>query len=272
MNWKEIVQNYIIKHSNRIRKATRPLRDHFGIDYFTYHRIDETGKYTVLVDRPDWAEHYVQEQIFLDDPYLRHPSVYQSGISLFESHGTDEYRERVLKLGKDVLNVNLGAIIIQKRKSDVEFFGFSCNAASSCLQSLYLNRPQILHSFAAYFKKQLNPILNQMEQEAGSLVHLKGSDFFCNQAICPDLSPETCQAFYRDLGILENGEKLSPREKQCIKLLIEGKTAKETGATLGLSPRTIEFYFENIKNKLSCWSKQEILKIGRNLNEAGLLS
>ncbi len=64
LTWQTIVQNYIVKYSSQIKKTTQPLRDHFGIDYFTYHRIDSTGKYTVLVDRPDWAEYYVSEKIF----------------------------------------------------------------------------------------------------------------------------------------------------------------------------------------------------------------
>lgn len=258
LSWHEIVQKYIIKHANKIQKATRPLRDHFGIDYFTYHRIDEEGNYTVLVDRPEWAEHYVQERIYLQDPYLRHPSVYRSGISLLESHGSEEYKERVLKLGKKVLNVDMGAIIIQREGRSVEFFGFTGHRETCALQNLYLNRPQILHTFAAHFKRELNPVLRQMEREAGSLKNLKGSDFFCDQAICPDISSEACLSFYRDLGL--TGE-LTLREKQCIKLLLKGKSARETGETLGISRRTVEFYFENIKNKLSCSSKREIKKL-----------
>ena len=59
LGWKEIVQDYIIKHSDRIQKTTRPLRERFKIEYFTYHRIDNAGKYTVLVDWPDWAPIFI---------------------------------------------------------------------------------------------------------------------------------------------------------------------------------------------------------------------
>src|SRR5579863_6438309 len=161
LSWQEIVQNYIIKHSNKIRKTTQPLREHFGVGYFTYHRIDNEGKYTVLVDRPDWAEHYVREQIYLKDPYLRHPSVYRSGMSLIDSHGTEEYKEVVMKAGREVLEMDLGAMLIQKGEGCVEFFGFSGNRKKSSLQSLYLNHPQLLKSFAAHFKKELGSILTQ---------------------------------------------------------------------------------------------------------------
>ncbi len=257
-----------------IKKITRPLRDHFGIGYFTYHRIDEAGRYTVLVDRPDWAEHYVSEQIYLLDPYLRHPAVYESGMSVVEAHGSEEYKEVVLKVAKEVLKMDMGVMLIQKKDTSVEFFGFSGNKKACSLQNLYLNHPQLLHSFALYFKRELGCILHEMEQEAGSLIALKGRDFFCADPICPDIASATLLDYYRDLGMrgeVEKAQKLSPRERQCLKLLIDGRSAKETGAILGLSARTVEFYFQNIKVKLSCWSKHEVLVCARQFEGLGLL-
>lgn len=274
LSWEEIVQNYIIKHFNKISKTTLPLRDHFGINYFTYHKIDHAGKYTVLVDRPNWAEHYVSNQIYLNDPYLRHFSVYKSGICLIESNGSEEYKETVREEGKKVLDIDLGVLLIQKNENSVEFFGFAANKATSALERIYLNHPRLLRSFAIHFKKELGHILTGMQSDASSLVTLKGQDFLCKQPICPDITSSTCLAYYRDLGMkyeVEKAEKLTPRERQCLKLLIQDKSAKETGVILGLSPRTVESYFENIKNKMSTWSKQEILKLSRHFEEMGIL-
>lgn len=274
LSWNEIIQNYIVKFSNKTQKTTQPLRDHFGIGYFTYHRIDDSGKYTVLVDRPDWAEHYVSSQIYLNDPYLRHPSVYQSGIALIESNGSNEYKANLIKSGKQVLNVDLGVILIQKSKSYVEFFGFAGNRGTSSLEKVYLNHSHILTSFAQHFKSEVHPILNKMEDEAGSLLELKGADFHCKQVIGPDVSVDTFRAFYEDLGmagLVKRAEKLSLRERQCLRYLLDGKSAKETASDLKLSHRTVEFYFENIKNKLNCWSKQEVFKIAQKLDQFRIL-
>ncbi len=275
LSWNEIVQNYIIKHSKIIKKTTKPLQDHFGIGYFTYHRIDNEGKYIVLLDRPEWAEYYVSEQIYLNDPYLRHPSVYQSGISLIESNGSDEYKEEVLKAAKKILNMDMGTLFIHKTDYYAEFFGFSGNKKNCALESLYLNQQKILQSFAIHFKKELYSILTQMEREAGYLIDLKGDDFVNCQPINPFIaSPATLIAFYKDLGLgemIEKAAKLLLRERECLKWLLEEKSAKETAAILKLSSRTIEFYFENIKNKLCCWNKQELLKRARQLKEFGIL-
>lgn len=55
-HWKCILQNYIIRYSNQIKKATEPLEHHFDISYFIYYRIDNVGHYTGLANRPDWIE------------------------------------------------------------------------------------------------------------------------------------------------------------------------------------------------------------------------
>lgn len=275
LGWNEIVQNYIIKYSNPIKKATQPLRDHFGVGYFTYHRIDPQGKYTVLVDRPDWAEHYVNEKIFLIDPYLKNPEVYQSGISLVESHGSLHYKQTICKAGKQILNMDLGLILIQKTLAGVEFFGFSGNKMTCCLEKIYLNNQQLLIDFGNYFKGQLSSILMKMEKEASSLLDLKGKGFLCNKLIQPDITLPARTAFLKDLGMikeLQQASKLSLREKQCLQLLIQHKTFKKIGIDLSLSRRTVEFYFENIKNKLSCYTKQEVVEVAKRLDALGLLS
>jgi DNA-binding CsgD family transcriptional regulator len=50
------------------------------------------------------------------------------------------------------------------------------------------------------------------------------------------------------------------RESRYISCIIMGKTLKETGKCLGLSVRTAEFYIKNIKGKLKCRNRKELLK------------
>ena len=201
LGWKEIVQSYIIKYSDKIKKATRPLHDHLGIAYFTYHRIDRDGKYTVLLDRPDWAEHYVEEKFYLADPYLRHPDVYRNGFCLIENHGSEEHVKRILKDGKEIFNLDQGVILIEKKEKSVEFFGFSGNKADCALDKLYINHPHLLKSFAVHFKKELGTILLEMEGETSSLIDLKGPDFYCDQLILPDVPLTPRLAYLKDIRL-----------------------------------------------------------------------
>lgn len=62
---------------------------------------------------------------------------------------------------------------------------------------------------------------------------------------------------------------LSKRESECLFYLLRGKTAKEIARALTLSHRTVEGYIENIKFKLCCRTKTEL--IGKAIDQ-GLLT
>lgn len=51
---------------------------------------------------------------------------------------------------------------------------------------------------------------------------------------------------------------LTPREVECGKWLILGKTAEETATILGLSRRTVEDYLASMKVKLGCNNKVQL--------------
>ena len=56
-----------------------------------------------------------------------------------------------------------------------------------------------------------------------------------------------------------NKYELTNREFECVFLLVRGKSAREIGVLLSLSKRTVESYIENIKNKMDCQNKAQVL-------------
>lgn len=54
--------------------------------------------------------------------------------------------------------------------------------------------------------------------------------------------------------------RFSRREAQLLSHMLKGKTALQIGETLGISKRTVEEYFGNIKRKLQCKDKSEIIQ------------
>ncbi len=274
LGWNEILQKYITKYSNQIQKVTEPLRTSFGISYFTYHHIDHSGKYTVLVDRPDWAEHYIGEKIYLNDPYLRDPKNYNPGLCLVDSQGSKAYKETLMRAGKKVINADIGVILVQQTTEWVEFFGFAGTKETCVLERLYLNDRHLLTSFGVHFKTLLNPILTKMYTEAGSLLDLKGKDFLTFDPVQPTIPSYTRHQYLKAIGMkreLKVANLLSQRERQCLQFLLQDKTSKETAALLELSSRTVESYFENIKVKFNCWNKQAVLQMAKKLQAMGLL-
>tara|TARA_R110000868_G_scaffold410505_4_gene698895 strand:- start:144359 stop:145027 length:669 start_codon:yes stop_codon:yes gene_type:complete len=53
---------------------------------------------------------------------------------------------------------------------------------------------------------------------------------------------------------------LSNRELECLFYLLRGHTAKMIANKLQLSPKTVEYYTEQLKNKLDCTTKPELIE------------
>lgn len=78
----------------------------------------------------------------------------------------------------------------------------------------------------------------------------------------------------KSLGMEHHVEKaphLSQRERQCLRCLLDGKTAKETAIIYKLSARTVESHFEKIKQKLKCTNKRDLFFIAQVLEKLDLL-
>ncbi len=58
---------------------------------------------------------------------------------------------------------------------------------------------------------------------------------------------------------LEQGY-LTKREMDYVILLFRGKSADETATILNLSRKTVENHLDNIKCKLNCWTKFQLVK------------
>jgi DNA-binding NarL/FixJ family response regulator len=65
------------------------------------------------------------------------------------------------------------------------------------------------------------------------------------------LKPEECRAA---------ANRLTPRQKEIVQLLGEGKTTKEVAALLGLSVKTAETHRANIMRRLNCHSVTELVR------------
>ncbi len=274
MHWKEIVQDYICKHSNLIQKTTKPLKDCLGIEYFTYHKIDRDGNYSVLVDRPEFAEHYVAQEIYKSDPFLRNYENYGSGVTLMDHHGSDEYKDLVLSTGKAVMDVTSCLVLIKKEREFVEFFGFGSKYDKSYFETFYLNHQEAFKAFSSYFKKETSHLLQEMHESESSLVKLKGHDFYTEEKIYPKEITENLLTFYEDLGMANDIDRLktlSLQEINCLKAISKAMTAKQTAKHLKISHRTVESYIENIKNKLLVLDKKKLFILATRFDSIGLL-
>jgi DNA-binding CsgD family transcriptional regulator len=65
------------------------------------------------------------------------------------------------------------------------------------------------------------------------------------------------------LGAKHGNKYFTKREAECMVCLLKGKTIASVAAILKLSPRTVEYYIKNMKVKLACRTKFELIDLVR---------
>lgn len=273
--WESIVEDQIVVHQDEVSKLTRPLEEHFGINFFNYHRIDNDGQYSLLLNRPDWAEHYVANSFHLNDPFLLNPDNYQTGSCFMEVNGSEVYQNTVIRDGVELFGFDTGLVHIYRSEECVEFYCYLGNSVQSMIKQLAMHNREVLYSYERYFRKQAKNILMGNHEQKANLRGLKGEPFDDKVVLRQSVNTEECTKFLTELGMEQEVElagTLTTREKECLHHLLEGLTAKETGIQMGISSRTVETYFDQIKRKCDCQYKHQLIPIARRFNIYGLLS
>lgn len=264
------VERYIKRHHNKIRQICDPLQRFFGINYFTYHSITPDGLWRPIVSRPDWADFYARDQLYLYDPMLLHPRCYQSGSVLWSQHLQEPYQKEILKTASEKFEMDHGFCIMERTEEGCDFFGFSAPPSHKKIYSTYLNDLPLLKEFCKYFKHEVLPILKLVDQDPIDLLALRGNDFLDAHG-SPFEDANLTKSLFLQFITAQPLVKLTKREKECLSYYMDDFRMKDVAEKMGLSIRTIEFYLNNIKDKLDCNDKPELLKKGRELRSLGII-
>lgn len=132
------------------------------------------------------------------------------------------------------------------------------------LEVLYSEIPKLFMESVIFADQIYRPILSiklPFRSITGKLIGVFGISIpLHNDDICFSCGTEKSKLNLNPEGMREVGnKKISKREKECMHYLSQGMTAKKIASILMLSPRTIEFYIENIKKKFNCKNRTELI-------------
>lgn len=260
----KLIQNVSERHHNKIKKMCEPLVNHFGIRAFTYLKIKNDGNFYFVGNHVEWMEYYYSEKLYLKQPHFRHPANFQSGVSLCKLIENEEYAE-LCTLASEKFNVNFAACLLNKTNDGLEIVGLDANSPSKLHDIKILNDLKLIKAFVNNFKE--NTFFKELlEENQVDLKSLIGTKF--ETAETPIMKTLTePELFLREIGI--DLPKLSVKEKEVLLELLNGYSANEIGHHLHRSTRTIEHHLVSLKNKLTCFSKSELILKARELDSFG---
>ncbi len=138
-------------------------------------------------------------------------------------------------------------------------------------QEIRKSHPQIKTLFLSMYKKEeyLHLALSAgakgylLKEDTGSeLIHainaIRNGKTYLSPLISKDI-PDDLISICRSDGRLAN-DRLTPRERQVLKLIAEGKTSKEIAALLFISIHTVNNHRKNIKKKINVLKSADMVK------------
>lgn len=216
--------------------------------------IHRTGELFICGNRPEVGEDCIENMMwlhqdvwaFVNDFYGRHISLnsnsYYHDLGAFTSkipHYWFSVRDRV----NDYLQ-------------RVYFFAAESPAIHSAYASNYAMVVKLINNFIREVE-----IITKMAQD--HMINMKEvkKDFLIDVSVYNKTSIEKLNAVLKKRGKLNTGEQITPREWLCLDLYCQGKNTMQTARELDISKRTVETYFNRMKEKLNVSSKSEILEI-----------
>lgn len=113
--------------------------------------------------------------------------------------------------------------------------------------------------FTKKLREEHYNIFNELDDNLLDLSSEIGPSFFKQDSWSLNYSKIDHLKFLNDIG-MTGFSKLSKREMDVAKQMIQGYSANEIALQLSLSKRTVESYIENLKTKLACYSKAELIQ------------
>lgn len=252
-----------VKLSNDVNAICQPLQQHFNIDCFFFQRDFcniETGTQEAIAPLCNnvAAAEFTACNYEDTEPVPLHLNR-QSHYYLNATHSP----KWVAAMQQ---NCHLHHFITKsERVTDNVWdrFVFATSEPDQKYLDFYLNNRHLLDNFVTYFKEKAAKFITlattQTIQSGHTAIVIDES--ITNSTNTANFLHAVVPQHYRLVNSNGVEIRMPAAEMRCLFLLAQGRSIKEIGNQLGISPRTVETNLVRSKNRLNCYSKKELLDI-----------
>ncbi len=251
-----------IKAASQVQQLSKELFRSTEISWFGYYRFQKNRDISFIATDPEIHEFYMKGQHYLDEfPQLNFDSLCSNVTLPSLNAKTDKERKLYDALHE---KYQLSDFINVSNKTDEACEVFCFAGSGKEINNFYLNNLGFLKNFGNISHDSLNRIMkannvctvNLPESKPYTTPHPARNDHI---NIYLDIIIDAISAGKKLSGAED--VRLSPRESECLHMIVKGKTAKEAAQLLKLSHRTVESYFDSLKDKLDCSRRQDLYNL-----------
>jgi DNA-binding CsgD family transcriptional regulator len=254
----DISKNIGVISCNEIADICKPLYEILDLTYFNYVKLNADGSRSTLTDRPDFiVEYYKRKELYETKAVINMETSQASTCRL-----SSEFRDQPSYIAaRNDFDIDNGITIIQPNGKETELFYFGTTRENYSKTAIYINNIDIFYRFIAYFKDKAQKLIKQADIERFYVPGIQiGAKPNVND-LASDIRTKFLDATVTDRFFLDNSNEdlfLTKREAECLFYLLHQKSAKEMGALLKISSRTVESYILKLKEKFKCKTKKEL--------------
>lgn len=221
--------------------------------------VSKSGNVWVAANRPEIEEVYLENKCYKSDPEFAYSSNISEGFSIINAHKDLKYlwSDSENSLGEK-FDIKHGFYYTEKANSEIYRHYVFLSDEREIYDVLVKNMP-VVKEFVMYFRDINEKVIQEMQDRRFNLSEHK--DTYFTQVKRPfKTDKERLIILFHTLGLLNKNEDLTDREFECLRYYCRGRTAKEIGKMLHISPRTVETYMASVKEKLEVHSRGELVK------------
>lgn len=262
----KIANHPVFKNAQAIADICSPLM-HLNINYFAHVNVTNDGEFAAISNNPGFGELYMGKGYYNADIHLAKTS--QLGKYVIWDAIELDGESKQLNEDAAQFGVEHTFTLIEEGEQSKNFYHFSSNLMGKSINQEYLRNIDLLKIFVTQFCENINE-----SKELSKAYNIKfsiddnSSGFTTNNDYFSKDNLEMRDKFLKDIRSANNNINyaLSKREIECLKLYVQGNTAKEISLILGLSRRSIENYIYNIKGKLGVSTKVDLIHFIQKLS------
>ena len=220
-------------HSQDMETICRPLTN-LGITYFAHVNVTKQGHFSGISNNAKFAEHYLKNKYYNADIHLAKKNnlgCYILWDSLDRVGLSEKMHTEAAQFG-----VRHTFTIIEKKHFHSDFYHFATHVKNNSINQVYIENIDLLQRFIIYFNKVISSssVLIKAYDIVFKLDHLS-QGYTIREDHKFSRYQDKRMAFIKDIQELEINDlfdsspiaSLSPQQRNCLKLLSEGYSAKK---------------------------------------------
>lgn len=241
-------------HYKKMQQSVLPLNV-LGIKHLWYNSLSFNGDLEYIGTHEEWYEYCSLNKWkdICDSQSFKALINSKSGVQLFGLIPNKKI-QTLMSFAKSNYNISFNIQIVQETENGVEAFGLGASSQNdSNVYENLLNELPVISRFLKDFRKKNAPIFEISKNNKFPLRDYLGADYF---------KPTLAKKLDRRHLLAELGYDftLTSREEDLMKFLANGYPASYIAEELNLSKRTVEGYINNLKDKLDCYSKVDLIQ------------